>query len=64
MQHLHLMHIMPETLTQTVQQPTTSQPSEVERENMRLVFLNSQLIKEVASLKRQLASLREIVGFD
>jgi len=55
---------MPETLTQTAQQSNSNPPSEVERENMRLVFLNSQLIREVASLKRQLANLREIVGFD
>ena len=52
---------MPETLPQ---QPNSDMPSEAARENMRLVYLNSQLIKEVAVLKRQLASLREIVGFD
>jgi hypothetical protein len=38
--------------------------SEMARENARLVYLNMNLMREVAELRRQLTNLREVVGFD
>ena len=36
----------------------------LKQENHRLVYLNTQLMLELARVRRELAGLREAVGFD
>ena len=43
-------------------EPTTQET--LKQENHRLVYLNTQLMQELARVRRELAGLREAVGFD
>ena len=44
--------------------PADAPETSLARENARLVYLNMNLMREVAELRRQLTTLREVVGFD
>lgn len=53
-----------QVIPQLEESRTESTESEMARENARLVYLNMNLMREVAELRRQLTNLREVVGFD
>ena len=53
-----------QVIPQLEESRTETGESEMARENARLVYLNMNLMREVAELRRQLTNLREVVGFD